>query len=127
MHKIPGYRLLDKVFHSFARTRTSVDLVAVSDNEISLATDNSGMLVRDTRRAGVPNADIAVEENMTIVCVVGDLKRNDKSFRHKIIDSLRKIPLRMISYGDNCDVSFVLRCADKKKALEALNSSCVLQ
>lgn len=30
MHKIPGYRLLDKVFHSFARTRTSVDLVAVS-------------------------------------------------------------------------------------------------
>lgn len=40
MHKIPGYRLLDKVFHSFARTRTSVDLVAVSDNEISLATDN---------------------------------------------------------------------------------------
>ena len=64
---------------------------------------------------------------MTIVCVIGDLKRNDKSFRHKIIDSLRKIPLRMISYGDNCDVSFVLRCADKKKALEALNSSCVLQ
>ena len=56
-----------------------------------------------------PYADIAVEENMTIVCVVGDLKRNDKSFRHKIIDSLRKIPLRMISYGDNCDVSFVLR------------------
>ena len=126
MHKIPGYRLLDKVFHSFARTRTSVDLVAVSDNEISLATDNRECL-SEILDGLSPYADIAVEENMTIVCVVGDLKRNDKSFRHKIIDSLRKIPLRMISYGDNCDVSFVLRCADKKKALEALNSSCVLQ
>ena len=125
MHKIPGYRLLDKVFHSFARTRTSVDLVAVSDNEISLATDNRECLPEILDGLS-PYADIAVEENMTIVCVVGDLKRNDKSFRHKIIDSLRKIP-RMISYGDNCDVSFVLRCADKKKALEALNSSCVLQ
>ena len=41
--------------------------------------------------------------------------------------SLMKIPLRMISYGENWDGSFVLRCADKKKALEALNSSCVLQ
>ena len=106
MHKIPGYRLLDKVFHSFARTRTSVDLVAVSDNEISLATDNRECL-SEILDGLSPYADIAVEENMTIVCVVGDLRRNDKSFRHKIIDSLRKIPLRMISYGDNCDVSFL--------------------
>ena len=39
-----------------------------------------------------------------------------RGFEHRIVDSLKDIPVRMISYGDNCDISFVLRRNDKKES-----------
>lgn len=126
LHKIPGYQLLDKIFHGFARTHTPVDLVAISDNEISLTTDTREYLPEILGELA-PYADISVEDGMVIVCVVGDLIQSNKGFKHRIVDSLKGIPVRMISYGDNCDVSFVMHQKDKKKALEALSSSSVFQ
>ena len=66
-------------------------------------------------------ADVSVEDDMVIICVVGDLKWYNVGFEHQIVEALKDIPVRMISYGDNCDVSFVMRRDDKKRALEALS------
>ena len=52
---------------------------------------------------------------------MGDLKWYNVGFEHQIVEALKDIPVRMISYGDNCDVSFVMRRDDKKRALEALS------
>ena len=54
---------------------------------------------------------------MVIICVVGDLKWYNVGFEHQIVEALKDIPVRMISYGDNCDVSFVMRRDDKKLSL----------
>ena len=119
-YKVPGYRFLDKVFHCFARSYTPIDLMVTSDTEISLSIDNRKHLP-EIAAALSRYADITVEDDMVVVCVVGDLKWYNVGFEHRIVDSLKDIPVRMISYGDNCDISFVLRRNDKKKALEALN------
>jgi len=45
-------------------------------------------------------------------------------FEAKIMEALKDIPLRMISYGStNNDVSVVVKTSDKKKALQALSNS----
>lgn len=60
-------------------------------------------------------ADVSVEDDMVIICVVGDLKWYNVGFEHQIVEALKDIPVRMISYGDNCDVSFVMRRDDKSE------------
>ena len=94
--------------------------MVTSDTEISLSIDNRKHLP-EIAAALSRYADVTVEDDMVVVCVVGDLKWYNVGFEHRIVDSLKDIPVRMISYGDNCDISVVLRRNDKKKALEALN------
>lgn len=66
-------------------------------------------------------AHVLVEDRMTIVSVVGNMQWEFAGFEAKIMEALKDIPLRMISYGSsNNDVAFVIKNTDKK-ALQALN------
>ena len=124
-YKIPAYRFLDKVFRIFARSHTPIDLVVTSDVEISLSVDNRNHLP-EIIPALSRYADVTVEDDMAVVCVVGDLKWQNVGFGNRIVSALKNIPVRMISYGDNCDISFVVHRDDKREALEAL-SNCVFR
>ena len=65
---------------------------------------------------------VAVDTDMCIVCVVGDLAWSNVGFETSVLDALRDIPIRMISYGgSNYNISFLIREADKKRALQALS------
>ena len=67
-------------------------------------------------------AHVLVEDRMTIVSVVGNMQWEYAGFEAKIMEALKDIPLRMISYGSsNNDVAFVIKNTDKKRALLALN------
>ena len=47
----------------------------------------------------------------------------DVGFEARIIDALKDIPVRMISYGgSSSNVSLVMKSADKARALQALSS-----
>lgn len=120
-YKIPAYQFLDKIFHTFARLHTPIDLVTTSDVEISLSIENSACLP-EIIAALNKYAEVTTENNMIIVCVVGDLRWNNVGFETQIVAALKNIPIRMISYGGNHDLSLVLHGNDKKKALEALNN-----
>ena len=68
-------------------------------------------------------ATVQIDRGMVIVCVVGDLEWQNIGFEARIINALKDIPIRMISYGgSSSNVSLVLRASDKVRALEALNS-----
>jgi len=65
---------------------------------------------------------IGIASVMTIVSVVGNMQWEYAGFEAKIMEALKDIPLRMISYGSsNNDVAFVIKNTDKKRALQALN------
>ena len=59
---------------------------------------------------------------MVIICVVGDLEWQNCGFEAKVIEALKDIPVRMISYGgSNYNISVLVQKDDKVKALNALS------
>ena len=120
-HKIPSFQFLNRVFQIFARWRTPIDLVGSSDGELSLSIDNSNYLSQI-----VPLlerfAEVTVEKDMVIVCVVGELKKHHLEIESQIVRALKGIPVKMMACGGNSDLSFVLARNEKKRALEALNT-----
>jgi len=65
---------------------------------------------------------VSVDRDMAIVCVVGDLQWENRGFEAAVVNALRDIPVRMISYGgSNYNISLLIREADKVEALRALS------
>ena len=118
---LPPHKFLSTVFDTFARYKTAVDMVT-SDIGISVTTDNPEHL-QEIVGSLEKYATISVEKDMVIVCVVGDLEWQNVGFEARIIDALKDIPVRMISYGgSSSNVSLVMKSADKTRALQALSS-----
>lgn len=116
-------KFLSKVFETFALYQTAVDMVTTSEIGVSVTIDTKEHLP-EIVKALEPFASITVEEDMVIVCVVGDLEWQNIGFEASIVNALKNIPVRMISYGgSNSNVSLVMKAADKKTALQALSSS----
>ena len=116
-----AYGFLRKVFEIFESYQTSIDMVCTSEVGVSVTVDNTKHLneiVNDLKKYGT----VTVDHDMCIICVVGDLEWENIGFEAKALDAMRDIPVRMISYGDsNYNISFLIREADKKRALQALS------
>jgi len=112
---------LRMVFDIFEKHHTPVDMVTTSEVGITLTIDNNAHLVgiaEELRKYGT----VEIDENMCIICVVGDLRWGNVGFETLATEAMSKIPVRMISYGgSNHNISFLVREADKKAALAALS------
>ena len=112
---------ISKIFDIFAKYRTPLCLLVSSNLDVSVAIDDCTRLsniISELRQY----AHVLVEDRMTIVSVVGNMQWEFAGFEAKIMEALKDIPLRMISYGSsNNDVAFVIKNTDKKRALQALN------
>ena len=65
---------------------------------------------------------VTVDHDMCIICVVGDLRWENVGFEAKALDSMKNIPVRMISFGgSNYNISFLIRKSDKARALQQLS------
>lgn len=118
-----SYLFVSKVFDTFAKYRTPLCLLASSNTDISIATDNIEALSHITRELS-KYATITVEDRMSIVSVVGNMQWQYTGFEAQIMGALKEIPLRMISYGStNNDVAIVVKSTDKQKALQALSDA----
>ena len=90
---------------------------------VSLSIDNTSRIVpilEELKKYGT----VEVDDNMCIICVVGDLAWGNVGYETLVTDALRDIPLRMISYGgSNHNISFLVREEDKQAALQALSKN----
>jgi aspartate kinase len=113
---------LRKVFETFESHRTPIDVVTTSEVGVSVTIDNCKHLdeiLDDLKKYGT----VIVDRELTIICVVGDLEWDNVGFEASIINALKDIPIRMISYGgSNYNVSILVKASDKKKALQALSN-----
>lgn len=118
-----AYGFLRKVFEIFESYQTSIDMVCTSEVGVSVSIDNTKHLneiLDDLKKYGT----VTVDENMCIICVVGDLEWENVGFEAKAIDAMRDVPVRMISYGgSNYNISFLIRQEDKKLALQKLSDN----
>jgi aspartate kinase len=113
---------LRKVFEIFENHQTPIDMVTTSEVGVSCTIDNRKHLeeiVDDLKKYGT----VTVDEDLVIVCVVGDLEWENVGFEASIVNALKDIPVRMISYGgSNYNVSVLVKSSDKKKALQTLSN-----
>ena len=114
---------LRKVFEIFESYQTPIDMVCTSEVGVSMSIDNSahlGEIVDELKKYGT----VTVDTGMCIICVVGDLDWSNIGFETKVMDALKNIPVRMISYGgSNYNISFLIREEDKKRALQSLSDT----
>lgn len=108
---------LRKVFEIFETYQTPIDMVATSEVGVSMSIDNVKHLndiVDELKKYGT----VTVDSDMCIVCVVGDLDWSNLGFETLVLDAMKDIPVRMISYGgSNYNISFLIKESDKKRAL----------
>jgi len=112
---------LRKVFEIFEEYQTPIDMITTSEVGVSVTIDNRKHLdeiVNDLKKFGT----VTVDEDMVIVCVVGDLEWDNVGFEARIIQAMKEVPVRMISYGgSNYNVSLLIKASDKTKALQAMS------
>ena len=97
-------------------------MVVTSEVGVSVTIDNEHNLqaiVDDLKKFGT----VTVDKDMVIICVVGDLEWQNRGFEAEVVNALREIPVRMISYGgSNYNISLLVRKEDKVKALNMLSA-----
>ena len=112
---------LRKVFEIFECYQTPIDMITTSEVDVSMSIDNTSHLneiVDELKKYGT----VTVDSDMCIVCVVGDLDWNNLGFESIVLDAMKNIPVRMISYGgSNYNISFLIRESDKVRALQSLS------
>lgn len=112
---------LRKVFEIFESYQTPIDMIATSEVGVSMSIDDNTRLddiVNELKKYGT----VTVDTNMCIICVVGDLDWSNLGFESLATEAMKNIPVRMISYGgSNYNISFLIKEADKKRALQNLS------
>lgn len=118
-----AHGFMRKVFEIFETYQTAIDMITTSEVGVSVTIDNKKHLteiVDELKKFGT----VTVDEEMTIICVVGDLGWENVGFESKVVNAVQNIPVRMISYGgSNYNISMLIKTADKIETLRALSAN----
>ena len=118
-----AYGFLRKVFQIFEDFQTPIDLITTSEVGVSVTIDNNKHL-NEIKQKLEEFGTVFVEENMTIICVVGQIPSDTIGIQSKVLQAFQDIPIRMVSYGgSNHNISFIVRAEDKIKALQTLHNT----
>lgn len=116
-----AYGFMRKVFEIFESYKTPIDMITTSEVGVSVTIDNDRHIddiVDDLKKFGT----VDVDRDQVIICVVGDLVRENKGYANRIFNALRDIPVRMISYGgSDHNISMLVSADYKKLALRTLS------
>lgn len=116
-----AHGFLRRIFEVFDRHETPVDMLATSEVSVSLTVDNAGALGVVRREIG-EFADVSIEPNQAIVCMVGDNIRKTPGIAARAFGALKAINIRMISQGaSELNISVVVEAADLVLAVESLH------
>ena len=118
-----AYGFLKNVFEVFEKYKTPIDMISTSEVAVSLSVDNTknlNQILTELDQFGT----VEVDENMTIICIVGDIIQEEKGFASKVFHALDGIPIRMISYGGSrYNISVLVPTSRKKQTLQALSDN----
>lgn len=117
-----AYGFLRKVFDVFEKFKTPVDMITTSEVSVAVTIDNSEHLESITKMLSQFAELEEHDRNQTIICIVGNFLADKSGIAIRILEALRNIPIRMISYGaSEHNISILIDSKHKSEALEALN------
>jgi aspartate kinase len=118
-----AYGFLRRIFEIFEKYKTPIDMISTSEVAVSLSIDNVARL-KEIRAELDEFGSVDVDEDLTIICIVGDIIQEEKGFASKVFDALNGIPIRMISYGGSrYNISVLVPTSRKKETLQALSNN----
>ena len=117
-----AHGFLHRIFEIFDRFETPVDMVATSEISVSLTIDHLERL--DEIQSELRQfADVEIEKNQAIVCLVGDNIRYTPGVARRVFNALEGINIRMISQGASLlNLSFVIAESNVRPTVAALHS-----
>jgi aspartate kinase len=117
-----AYGFLRKVFEVFEKYRTPIDMVTTSEVAVSLTIDSKENLPDILQELQVFGT-VEIDENQTIISIVGNEIAQTPQVMMKVFDSINEIPVRMVSYGGSKhNISLLIPSTFKTKTLQVLNS-----
>ena len=116
-----AHGFLKRIFEIFDRFETSVDMIATSEVSVSLTIDNAARM-EAIRRELEEFAEVEIENDKAIVCLVGDNLRWQPGVAHRLFRALDPINVRMISQGASLrNISIVVAQSELREAVERLH------
>lgn len=125
--KIKSYRMLmaygflKNIFEVFEKYQTAIDMITTSEIAVSLTIDNDTYLTEILEELQILG-NVTVDKQMSIACLAGNFSQNEKGISASVLNCLKDIPIRMISYGgSNYNMSLLIASEDKVNTLKLLN------
>jgi len=116
-----AHGFLRRIFEVFDRYETSVDMLATSEVSVSLTIDNTRSLAAIQAELEA-FADVSIENDLAIVCMVGENIRRCDNVSARAFTALNGIRPRMVSQGaSQLNLSMVVAAADLHGAVESLH------
>ena len=117
-----AHGFLRRVFEVFERYRTSIDMIATSEVAVSVTIDDTTYLDEITKEL-LAFGSVDIDRNQTIVCVVGDFGAEKHGYAARVLEAVKHIPVRMISYGgSDHNISILVKTEEKTEILRSLHS-----
>ncbi|QEM11655.1 MULTISPECIES: aspartate kinase [Mucilaginibacter] len=117
-----AHGFLRKVFEVFERYKTSIDMITTSEVGVSVTIDDTTYLGDITKELNAYGS-VEIDVNQTIICVVGDFGAEKHGYAARVLEAVKHIPLRMISYGgSDHNLSLLVKTEDKIEALRSLHN-----
>jgi len=119
---LQAHGFLRRVFEVFERYKTSIDMITTSEVAVSLTIDDTTYLKEITAEL-LSFGTVDVDHDQTIICVVGDFGAEKHGYAARVLEAVKHIPLRMISYGgSDHNLSLLIKTGEKTEILRSLHN-----
>jgi len=116
-----AYGFLRKVFEVFEKYKTSIDMITTSEVAVSVTIDTD-IALKEIVKELEPFGTVDVERDQTIVSIVGNEIAQTEDVLQKLFNSVKEIPVTMVSYGGSThNISLLVPSSYKTKTLQLLN------
>ena len=116
-----AHGFLRRVFEVFERYKTSIDMITTSEVAVSLTIDDT-TYIDDITAELLAFGSVDIDKDQTIICVVGDFGAEKHGYAARVLEAVKHIPIRMISYGgSDHNMSLLIHTADKTEVLRSLH------
>ena len=116
-----AYGFLRQIFEVFEKYKTPIDMITTSEVAVSVTIDNDSHLNEIVTELN-NIASVEVEQNQTIVSIVGNEIAKTDSVLNKLFQAINEIPVTMVNYGGSAhNISLLIPSEHKVKTLQLIN------
>lgn len=117
-----AHGFLRRIFEVFERYKTSIDMITTSEVAVSLTIDDT-IYLDEIIAELLAFGTVDIDKEQTIICVVGDFGAEKHGYAARVLEAVKHIPVRMISYGgSDHNMSLLISTAHKVEALRSLHN-----